>query len=52
MLFADACRAPLVLLVPVLHWAGLLSYPLLLTLVFAIGAFFAHYIAAQRVVLP
>jgi len=52
MLLADACRAPLVLLVPILFWVGALSYPLLLVLVFAIGAFFAPYFAAQRVILP
>lgn len=52
MLIADACRAPLVLAVPVLHWTGALSYPLLLALVFAESAFFGPYFAAQRVVVP
>jgi MFS family permease len=52
MLIADACRAPLVLAVPLLHWAGGLSYPLLLVLVFAESAFFGPYFAAQRVVVP
>ena len=52
MLLADACCAPLVLAVPVLHWSGALSYPLLLALVFASGAFGAPYFAAQRVILP
>jgi MFS family permease len=52
MLIADACRAPLVLAVPVLHWAGALSYPLLLAIVFAASAFFGPYFAAQRVVVP
>jgi MFS family permease len=52
MLIADACRAPLVLAVPVLHWTGALSYPLLLVLVFAESAFFGPYFAAQRVVVP
>jgi predicted MFS family arabinose efflux permease len=52
MLIADACRAPVVLLVPVLHWSGGLSYPLLLVLVFVTGAFAAPYFAAQRVVIP
>jgi MFS family permease len=52
MLIADACRAPLVLAVPVLHWAGALSYPLLLAIVFAESAFFGPYFAAQRVVVP
>jgi MFS family permease len=52
MLIADACRAPLVLAVPVLHWTGALSYPLLLAIVFAESAFFGPYFAAQRVVVP
>jgi len=52
MLIADACRAPLVLAVPLLHWAGALSYPLLLVLVFAESAFFGPYFAAQRVIVP
>jgi MFS family permease len=52
MLIADACRAPLVLAVPVLHWTGALSYPLLLGIVFAESAFFGPYFAAQRVVVP
>jgi MFS family permease len=52
MLIADACRAPLVLAVPVLHWTGGLSYPLLLGLVFTQSAFFGPYFAAQRVVVP
>jgi MFS family permease len=52
MLIADACRAPLTLAVPVSHWTGGLSYPLLLGLVFAQSAFFGPYFAAQRVVVP
>jgi MFS family permease len=52
MLLADSCRAPLLLLVPVLQWSGLLTYPLLLALVFATGAFFGPYFAAQRVIVP
>ena len=52
MLIADACRAPLVLAVPVLHWTGALSYQLLLAIVFAESAFFGPYFAAQRVVVP
>ena len=51
-MLADGVRAPLTLLVPVLHWEGLLSFPLLLVLVFALGAFSAPYFAAQRSVVP
>jgi MFS family permease len=52
MLIADATRAPLVLAVPLLHWSGHLSYPLVLVLVFAASAFAGPYFAAQRVVVP
>ena len=37
---------------PVLHWSGLLSFPLLVILAFALGAFSAPYFAAQRSVVP
>lgn len=52
MLFADALRAPLMLLVPVLHWTGHLSYPPLLLLALLLGALTAPYFAAQRVIVP
>jgi MFS family permease len=52
MLVADAVRAPLIALVPVLHWTGHLSYPLLLAIVFAMGVFTAPYIASQRSIVP
>jgi predicted MFS family arabinose efflux permease len=35
----------------VLHWAGLLSFGLLVVIVFAIGGLFGPYFASQRVVL-
>jgi MFS family permease len=52
MMLCDAARAPLVALVPALHWAGMLHFWLLLAIVFAAGAFFPPYFAAQRVILP
>jgi MFS family permease len=52
MLFADALRAPLMLLVPLLHWTGHLSYAPLLLLALLLGALTAPYFAAQRVILP
>jgi predicted MFS family arabinose efflux permease len=52
MLGADAMRAPLMLLVPVLHWTGHLSFAGLLALSFALGTFFAPYFSAQRVIVP
>src|SRR5439155_947224 len=47
MLLCDAVRAPLIVLVPALHWAGALSFPLLLTIAFALGAMTSPYFAAQ-----
>ncbi|MCP9486217.1 MAG: MFS transporter [Gaiellaceae bacterium MAG52_C11] len=47
MLVGDAARAPLLLAIPLLHAAGLLSFPLLLVCVFLIGVFIAPYFSAS-----
>jgi MFS family permease len=52
MLLCDALRAPLMLFVPLLHWAGLLSYGLLVAAAFVLGALSTPYGAAQRVIVP
>ena len=52
MLVCDGGRAPLVALVPVLHWLGLLSFPVLLVTVFLIGALSAPYFSAQKLIVP
>jgi MFS family permease len=52
MLGADAIRAPLMLLVPVLHWTGHLDFAALLALAFLLGVFGGPYFAAQRVIVP
>jgi MFS family permease len=52
MLVCDFARAPIVATVPLLHHAGLLSYPLILGLAAAMGVFTAPYFASQRLVLP
>lgn len=51
MRVADFARAPLLASVPLLHALGLLSFPLLLAIVFAIGCFLAPFMASQRVVV-
>jgi MFS family permease len=51
MRLCDAARAPLMLLVPVLHWTGDLTLPILIGLAFALGVFGTPYSAAQRVVV-
>ena len=52
MLVSDLFRAPLVALVPVLHWTGHLSFGLLLAIVFLLGLFMAPYAASQRSIIP
>ncbi len=52
MLICDIARAPLLAAIPLLHAAGLLSFPLLLALVAATGVFIAPYFAVQRSVIP
>jgi MFS family permease len=52
MVLGDAGRAPLMLAIPLLHEAGLLSFPLLLVCVFALGCFIAPYFSSQRLILP
>ena len=51
MLVVNAVAGPLILSVPVLHWAGALSFGVLLAMVFVLGALFGPYFAAQRVAL-
>jgi MFS family permease len=52
MLVSDVVRAPLVALVPVLHWTGHLTFPSLVAIVFLLGIFTAPYLASQRSILP
>ena len=52
MLLSDLARTPLMVLVPVLHWTGALSFGALLAIVFVVGLFSAPYFAAQRTILP
>jgi MFS family permease len=52
MLIADGARGPLVALIPILHYADALSFPLLLAIVAAIGAFATPSIASKQTLLP
>jgi MFS family permease len=52
MLLCDGARAPLMLLVPALHWADALSFAPLLVLAFALGGLSAPYFAAGKVIVP
>jgi MFS family permease len=52
MLIADAVRAPLIALVPLLHAVGMLSFPLLLVLVAAVTAVAVPSFASKTSILP
>ena len=52
MLLCDALRAPTVAVIPILHWTGALSFPVLLLAAAAIGVLSAPYFAAQKVIVP
>jgi MFS family permease len=52
MLVSDLVRAPLIALVPVMHWTGHLTFPLLVATVFLLGLFTAPYAASQRTIIP
>ena len=52
MLIADACRAPLVALIPLLHLLDALSFPLILAIAAATSAFVTHSFAAKTSLVP
>jgi MFS family permease len=52
MNISDAARAPLMALIPILHWTGHLSFPALLGITFAVGCFLAPYYSSSRLILP
>jgi MFS family permease len=47
MLLCDGARAPLMVVIPILHWTGGLTFPILLAVAFALGSFAAPYFAAR-----
>jgi hypothetical protein len=51
MVLGDSVRAVAVGLIPLLHWAGALSFGALLALVAVLGACFAPYVGSQRTLL-
>lgn len=52
MVLANLCRGALLLTVPVAHWTGLLSLPLLLVVAFAVGAFTLLFDSAMSSYVP
>jgi predicted MFS family arabinose efflux permease len=52
MLISDVARGPLMLVIPILHHYGDLSFAALLGTTFAIGIFAAPYFASSRLIVP
>ena len=52
MILCDAARAPLMVVIPLLHWTVGVSFAVLLAIAFLLGAFAAPYFAAQKVIVP
>ena len=52
MMLCDGARGPLVLVIPLLHWADALSFGVLVAVAAGLGAFGAPYFTAQRVIVP
>jgi len=52
MVVSDAARGPLMLVLPILHWTGHLSFATVLIVAFAVGCFTAPYFASARIVVP
>ena len=52
MLACDAVRGVLMTSIPLLHWSGALSFPLLLAIVGVVGAATGPYFSAQRIIVP
>jgi MFS family permease len=52
MMLCDAARAPLMVVIPVLHWTGGLSFPVLVAVAFGLGALSAPSFAAQKLIVP
>ncbi len=52
MLLCDAARGPLMLVLPILHWTGHLSFGALLAASFAVGCFAAPYMTSSTLIAP
>jgi predicted MFS family arabinose efflux permease len=52
MLVGDAVRGPLVALLPLFYFLGWLNIGVFIAVMFAVGAFFAPYLASQQSILP
>lgn len=52
MNISDAARVPVMAAIPILHWTGHLTFPLLVSCAFLLGCFMAPYYSSSRLILP
>lgn len=52
MLIGDTVRGPLVAMLPLLYFIGWLNIGVFIVVMFAVGAFYAPYLASQQAILP
>jgi predicted MFS family arabinose efflux permease len=52
MVGCDVARAPLMLVIPLLHWSGVDAFGAIVALAFLLGALAGPYLAAQKVIVP
>jgi MFS family permease len=52
MMLCDAVRGPVILAIPVLYWAGSLTFAMIVAAAFVAGAFTGPSFNAQRIIVP
>jgi MFS family permease len=52
MMVCDAVRGPVILALPLLHWAGALTFPMIVAAAFVSGAFSGPSFNAQKIIVP
>jgi MFS family permease len=52
MMLCDGVRGPVILALPLLHWAGALTFPMIVATAFVSGAFSGPSFNAQKIIVP
>ncbi len=52
MMLCDGVRGPVILSLPLLHWAGALTFPMIVAAAFVSGAFSGPSFNAQKIIVP
>jgi MFS family permease len=52
MMLCDGVRGPVILALPLLHWAGALTFPMILAAAFVSGSFSGPSSNAQKIIVP